>query len=855
MPHKKMTAFTAVTTVAADDIMIIDDTSAVETKKVTLENLLSVIDALTAETTVDGAADFVAVWDTSASAIRKVLPNNLPVPTGALNADGTVPLTANWDAGSFEIRAQTFQSDVATGTAPIIVASTTVVSNLNADQVDGCDVIDEDNMSSDSATAVPTQQSVKAYVDTAVVGLYDHKGAYNASTNSPDLDTSPSGILTGDAYTVSVAGTFFAVSVEAGDVLIADQDNPTLSTHWTIVNRNIDSSAFASASHTHATTDITSGTLSHERGGIEADISGVAIGDVLAGTGTGTIGIVTSTGHSDGDVLTIQADGTVDFETPSGGGVTDHGALTGLSDDDHPQYAKLAGETFTGVHDFGGATSVEIPNGAAPTVDSAGEIAVDTTVTDYTGLVTYYDGTEALYVVALPTANLSTTDHDVVAYDAVNDEFNMIGAVAPYVEDTLSATATGDIVYQTGTDDEWTNLPIGVTNDRLEVRAGLPSWQPRMDVSLARCVSVSNVDIADGSWDVSTGSYASKSLSVASQSTNPHGLTFSSDGTKAYVLENGSDTIYQYTLSTAWDVSTGSYASKSLSVNSQETAARAIAFSSDGTKAYAVGSASDTIYQYTLSTAWDVSTGSYASKSLSVNSQSTNPSGLAFSSDGTKAYVLESGVSDTIYQYTLSTAWDVSTGSYASKSLSVNSQEGNPNAIAFSSDGTKAYAVGSTNDTIYQYTLSTAWDVSTGSYASKSLSVASQEATPLGLAFSSDGSKAYIVGSTNDTIYQYTLSNTPTDPSPIDGITLADGNRVLLSGQTDASENGVYDAVTATNPATWTRVADMAATGGASGRMVAVAVGTTYSTSLWVCESASGSDVVGTNDLTFTQYA
>ena len=803
MPHKKMTAFTAVTTVAADDIMIIDDTSAVETKKVTLENLLSVIDALTAETTVDGAADFVAVWDTSASAIRKVLPNNLPVPTGALNADGTVPLTANWDAGSFEIRAQTFQSDVATGTAPIIVASTTVVSNLNADQVDGCDVIDEDNMSSDSATAVPTQQSVKAYVDTAVVGLYDHKGAYNASTNSPDLDTSPSGILTGDAYTVSVAGTFFAVSVEAGDVLIADQDNPTLSTHWTIVNRNIDSSAFASASHTHATTDITSGTLSHERGGIEADISGVAIGDVLAGTGTGTIGIVTSTGHSDGDVLTIQADGTVDFETPSGGGVTDHGALTGLSDDDHPQYAKLAGETFTGVHDFGGATSVEIPNGAAPTVDSAGEIAVDTTVTDYTGLVTYYDGTEALYVVALPTANLSTTDHDVVAYDAVNDEFNMIGAVAPYVEDTLSATATGDIVYQTGTDDEWTNLPIGVTNDRLEVRAGLPSWQPRMDVSLARCVSVSNVDIADGSWDVSTGSYASKSLSVASQSTNPHGLTFSSDGTKAYVLENGSDTIYQYTLSTAWDVSTGSY----------------------------------------------------ASKSLSVNSQSTNPSGLAFSSDGTKAYVLESGVSDTIYQYTLSTAWDVSTGSYASKSLSVNSQEGNPNAIAFSSDGTKAYAVGSTNDTIYQYTLSTAWDVSTGSYASKSLSVASQEATPLGLAFSSDGSKAYIVGSTNDTIYQYTLSNTPTDPSPIDGITLADGNRVLLSGQTDASENGVYDAVTATNPATWTRVADMAATGGASGRMVAVAVGTTYSTSLWVCESASGSDVVGTNDLTFTQYA
>ena len=186
-----------------------------------------------------------------------------------------------------------------------------------------------------------------AYVDAAVVGLYDHKGAYNASTNSPDLDTSPSGILKGDAYTVSVAGTFFTAAVDAGDVLIADQDSPTLESHWTIVNRNIDETAFAASSHAHAASDITSGTLTHERGGLEADISAIAIGDVIAGTGAGTLGIVTSTGHSDGDVLTIQADGTVDFETPSGGGVTDHGALTGLADDDHTQYALANGQRWT----------------------------------------------------------------------------------------------------------------------------------------------------------------------------------------------------------------------------------------------------------------------------------------------------------------------------------------------------------------------------------------------------------------------------------------------------------------------------------------------------------------------------
>jgi hypothetical protein len=57
--------------------------------------------------------------------------------TGDLKSDGTVGLSDNWDAGAYEIRAQTFESDVATGTAPLTVASETMVDNLNADLLDG----------------------------------------------------------------------------------------------------------------------------------------------------------------------------------------------------------------------------------------------------------------------------------------------------------------------------------------------------------------------------------------------------------------------------------------------------------------------------------------------------------------------------------------------------------------------------------------------------------------------------------------------------------------------------------------------------------------------------------------------
>ena len=85
-----------------------------------------------------------------------------------MGSDGITALNAggNLDIGSVELKAQTFESDATTGTAPLTVASTTVVSNLNADKLDGADLVDEDDMSSNSATKVPTQQSVKAYADT-----------------------------------------------------------------------------------------------------------------------------------------------------------------------------------------------------------------------------------------------------------------------------------------------------------------------------------------------------------------------------------------------------------------------------------------------------------------------------------------------------------------------------------------------------------------------------------------------------------------------------------------------------------------------------------------------------------------
>ena len=256
-------------------------------------------------------------------------------------------------------------------------------------------------------------------------------------------------------------------------------------------------------------------------------------------------------------------------------------------------------------------------------------------------------------------------------------------------------------------------------------------------------------------WDISTASYDSKSFSVATQDTAPNGLSFKNDGTKFYIIGGSNDAVYQYSCSTAWDVSTASYDSKSFIIGTQESSLAGLFFKPDGTKFYVIGTTNDTVYQYSLLTPWDVST-TYAAY-FYVGGQETVATDIQFKPDGTKFYIIGS-TTDTIYQYSCSTAWDLSTASYDSKSFSVATQETSPGGFFFKPDGTKFYIVGSFTDTVYQYSCSTAWDISTASYDSKSFSVTTQEANTNGLTFKDDGTKFYIVGVTNDTIYQYSCS-------------------------------------------------------------------------------------------------
>jgi sugar lactone lactonase YvrE len=258
-------------------------------------------------------------------------------------------------------------------------------------------------------------------------------------------------------------------------------------------------------------------------------------------------------------------------------------------------------------------------------------------------------------------------------------------------------------------------------------------------------------------WDIATASYV-QNFSVYAKEESPRSIFFKPDGTKMYVGGTSSNRVNEYSLSTAWDISSASFSSDFF-VGFQD-AAQGLFFKPDGTKMYTAGQANaDAIYEYSLSTAWDVTSASYV-QNFSVASQDTSPTDLFFKADGTKMY-FSGNVNDSVYEYDLSTAWDISTSSYV-QSFSVASQDGVPLGLFFKDDGTKVFILGNLNSSVFSYDLSSAWDISTASYSfpptTDYFSVAAQEATPNGMFFKDDGTQMYIIGSTGDRVYEYSLS-------------------------------------------------------------------------------------------------
>lgn len=200
------------------------------------------------------------------------------------------------------------------------------------------------------------------------------------------------------------------------------------------------------------------------------------------------------------------------------------------------------------------------------------------------------------------------------------------------------------------------------------------------------------------------------------------------------------------------------------STNTQTTnPAGGIAFKDDGTKMYICDPNARSIYQYTLSPAWDITSATYDSKSLSTTG--FNPDDIKFGDSGAKLYVPGDDAQEKVREYTLSTAWDISTATLGSPSeINVDAELAFGSGMAVKPDGTKFWLLDGGSLKLKQYTMSTAWDLISASYDGSGSDSAAMTSIFSGAVlytfpvFSSDGTKFYVNYTTGDYLVQGSLS-------------------------------------------------------------------------------------------------
>tara|TARA_B100000945_G_scaffold207854_1_gene167268 strand:+ start:150 stop:2147 length:1998 start_codon:yes stop_codon:yes gene_type:complete len=258
------------------------------------------------------------------------------------------------------------------------------------------------------------------------------------------------------------------------------------------------------------------------------------------------------------------------------------------------------------------------------------------------------------------------------------------------------------------------------------------------------------------------------------------GLFLKPDGTAIYT-NNADNVVRRHNMSTPYDISTASQHSVSspLTAFGSASQSRCIFFKPDGTKLYF----GDPTYirECTLSTPWDITTLSSTSNTFNFSSQlqsNGEMKGFTWKSDGTKIYIVDTYYSypspTYLHEYNVSSAWDLGSSitlnqsNYTTLANPSQSHLGNITGISFKPDGTHMYLCSHSNTYAYDWTLNTAWDISSSSMNSNTGNTTYYQATNnfngygLNMQWKSDGTRFYVVGGGDECIQEYRAS-TPWD--------------------------------------------------------------------------------------------
>ena len=215
----------------------------------------------------------------------------------------------------------------------IVVATTTLDVNANAD-ISGTlkvgsgatvsTILDEDNFATNSATALATQQSIKAYVDAVTTTLNQQDLDFQGDSGGAlDVDLDSESLTIAGGTLISTAGSGTTVTINADASVLTDSNTKTLT------NKTIDANGTGNSITNIEVADLASGVLDTAlasvsgsddtlasakaiKSYVDTQVATVPTGDITAVVaGTGLSGGATSGSAT----LTIDTGTTVDLTT------------------------------------------------------------------------------------------------------------------------------------------------------------------------------------------------------------------------------------------------------------------------------------------------------------------------------------------------------------------------------------------------------------------------------------------------------------------------------------------------------------------------------------------------------------
>lgn len=236
---------------------------------------------------------------------------------------------------------------------------------------------------------------------------------------------------------------------------------------------------------------------------------------------------------------------------------------------------------------------------------------------------------------------------------------------------------------------------------------------------------------------------------VSAQATQPSSAIFNDDGTKLFVLDFNTDDGFEYDLVVPFSIAPGNvtFSGDSFSFTTQESQPSSFQFNNDGTRLFLIGLVQEDIFQYNLTVPYSFAGGNvvFSGNSQSVSAQDASPSSIAFNNDGTKVFML--GIqNDSVNEYTLSVAFDLSSTFTFIASFSVASEDIQPESLKFNTNGTKMFFVGDNNKKIFEYNLTTAFSIASGvSLSAFSFDYSTHLTTGVTLVWNNNGKKFFML--------------------------------------------------------------------------------------------------------------